>query len=140
MVKAGKSEVEVKTELERRSSNNSDGGSCISYAHYFCLVLLHAVTSDSFHAAMPLTLVISSTVAAFVHFTHLSLVLVVLALCSTIWCRHLCTLTLVVVVDTSSVFDVAVLVDALGSDVYRRSQRSGAASLCKFDVVCALWQ
>eukprot|EP00953_Heterococcus_sp_UTEX-ZZ885_P012112 6963-Heterococcus_DN1.PRE.1 len=35
------------------------------------------------------------------------------------WCRRLCTLTLVVVMVTSSVFDVAVLVDALGSGVNR---------------------
>jgi hypothetical protein len=36
-----------------------------------------------------------------------------MSLCSTNWCRHLCTLTLEVVVVTSSVFDVFVLVTPL---------------------------
>eukprot|EP00953_Heterococcus_sp_UTEX-ZZ885_P035804 18469-Heterococcus_DN1.PRE.2 len=57
--------------------------------------------------------VISSLFDAFVHITPLVIMSIVLALCSTIWCRHLCTLTLVVVVVTSSVFDVFVLVTPL---------------------------
>jgi hypothetical protein len=49
-------------------------------------------------------------------------------MCSNVWCRPLCTLTLVVVVVTSSVFDVAVLVDALDSSMYRCAPSTGAAS------------
>jgi hypothetical protein len=35
MVTAGKTADEVETELERRSSNNSNAGTCISYASLF---------------------------------------------------------------------------------------------------------
>jgi hypothetical protein len=67
---------------------------------------------------------------AVVLLTPLFTLLAVLSTFNSIWCRRLCTLTLVVVVITSSVFDIAVLVDALGSGVNRCASMYGAAIIC----------
>jgi hypothetical protein len=53
MVEAGKSEAEVEAELERRRINNSNAGTCISYASLFILVFVHVC--NLCNAAMPLT-------------------------------------------------------------------------------------
>jgi hypothetical protein len=60
---------------------------------------------------------------------HIVLVhyVVVVIIRTTSWCRHLCSLTRVVVVNTLSVFDVAVLVDALNSAMNHFASMHGAA-------------
>ena len=63
----------------------------------------------------------------YVLLTQVFICLVMLITCTNFGCRLLCSLTRVVVVFTLSVFDVAVLVDALGSGVYRCASMYGAA-------------